>query len=192
MPHYSETLRLSAQELHPALLVNTHECSGTDEDPTFNMVLTGPFIVEYPSGFTIELAVLNRPHGMVQALLKSTHGRVVDRIEDVGRSLERDYELHWQDYRYTLCIKRVTIGTLTSANANMYNTIGGVLCPFCGSDDLFTGTMQLREPSPGRAKQDVKCCACRACWEDLYVLEGINQEADTWEPPAEADTVIMD
>ena len=49
---------------------------------------------------------------------------------------------------------------------------GGVRCPFCGSDDISGGPVEVEA---GCAWQNVDCLACDEQWQDLYRLASIER-----------------
>jgi len=60
---------------------------------------------------------------------------------------------------------------LTEADARAYVAGGGSLCPYCGSDDLEAGRIEV---DSGGAWQDVECAGCRRLWREVFALTGID------------------
>ena len=43
----------------------------------------------------------------------------------------------------------------------------GLFCPFCGSDDIGGGFVNIET---GEASQEMSCTRCNGRWQDLYKL----------------------
>jgi len=56
---------------------------------------------------------------------------------------------------------------LSDEQKRKYLSIGGVLCPYCGSDDIQGESMEINE---GEAAQEVNCNDCDGQWYDIYAL----------------------
>lgn len=56
---------------------------------------------------------------------------------------------------------------MTPEQREKYIAQGGVRCPYCGSEDLDGGSVQIDR---GTASQDITCLDCGKEWEDTYVL----------------------
>jgi len=66
---------------------------------------------------------------------------------------------------------RVTVQeVLTQEQVNQYVRNGGVGCPFCGSDNLDGGSVEI---DAGGASQFLACLDCGQSWDDQYALCGI-------------------
>jgi hypothetical protein len=59
-----------------------------------------------------------------------------------------------------------------------YLKTGGVICPFCKSQDIEGGAVEINE---GTAQQDVACISCDGAWRDIYRLEAV----ETIEEPSQ-------
>ena len=55
-------------------------------------------------------------------------------------------------------------------NRRKYIEGGGVACPFCGSENIEGGSVEI---DCGFANQNVGCADCGAEWLDYYVLNGV-------------------
>ena len=74
---------------------------------------------------------------------------------------------------------------LKSANKARYLENGGVRCPFCDSDDLEGGFIEVDE---GGACQEVRCLACERRWRDSYKLVDV-EEIEEEKPHEEKNSV---
>jgi|HubBroStandDraft_4_1064222.scaffolds.fasta_scaffold2483032_1 hypothetical protein len=62
---------------------------------------------------------------------------------------------------------------LSDEQKQQYLLIGGVRCPYCGSEDIQGESVEI---NAGEAVQEVNCNACDGQWYDIYALvrvEGI-------------------
>ncbi len=55
-----------------------------------------------------------------------------------------------------------------------YIEMGGIFCPYCGSDDLKTDPISFAES--GDFLQDVHCKSCKKRWTDQYKLTWVFEE----------------
>jgi DNA-directed RNA polymerase subunit RPC12/RpoP len=62
---------------------------------------------------------------------------------------------------------------LTKKERAAYLKAGGVKCPYCGSDDIKGGFIEVIWES---AYQPVRCLACDKRWTDVYTLTRIDEE----------------
>jgi len=58
----------------------------------------------------------------------------------------------------------------SEAACQRYVEQGGVSCPYCGSDQLEGGSVEI---DGAFANQEVRCLVCRQDWTDEYKLVGI-------------------
>ena len=56
-----------------------------------------------------------------------------------------------------------------------YIRSGGVKCPYCGSEEIEGGSIEIDE---GRAVQSITCLNCDKFWDDIYSLSGIHDEEE--------------
>jgi len=56
---------------------------------------------------------------------------------------------------------------LNENEVKQYVQAGGVKCPFCGSEDVEGGSMDV---DTGYVSQEVTCLECDSTWNDLYKL----------------------
>ena len=59
---------------------------------------------------------------------------------------------------------------ISKMQRDRYLKQGGVRCPFCNSEKISGGSMELEA---GAAYQDIGCCDCKRIWQDVYTLDGI-------------------
>jgi transcription elongation factor Elf1 len=59
---------------------------------------------------------------------------------------------------------------LTREQIAAYIATGGTKCPFCGSEDIEGGSVQV---DAGSAWQHVDCKGCGEAWDDVYTLAWI-------------------
>jgi|ERR1039458_7146311 hypothetical protein len=64
---------------------------------------------------------------------------------------------------------------LTNEQKKQYLANEGVVCPFCQSDDVVSGSV---ETDSGYATQDITCNVCDEEWTDVYTLTGVETDAD--------------
>jgi transposase-like protein len=62
--------------------------------------------------------------------------------------------------------------TLTEENIKEYTDYGGIICPYCGSQDITGQDVEIDE---GVASQEVDCSNCDKTWTDQYDLVGIRE-----------------
>lgn len=62
--------------------------------------------------------------------------------------------------------------------AQKYLKDQGARCPFCGSEDVEGGFVEI---DCRRAYQKVRCNACNQAWHDGYTLDSVMFEADEGE-----------
>ena len=60
--------------------------------------------------------------------------------------------------------------SLTRTQERKYLKEGGVRCPFCDSNNISGGTLDM---GAGATYQDVTCDSCQRAWTDVYELTGI-------------------
>jgi hypothetical protein len=66
-----------------------------------------------------------------------------------------------------------TNGELTEQQIKEYAAAGGVKCPFCGSDQIGGGFVNIEA---GQAWQRVSCLKCEKPWNDIYQLQTVEIE----------------
>lgn len=55
---------------------------------------------------------------------------------------------------------------------NRYLKIGGIKCPYCGSDDIFTSVADI---DGTRAWQNNNCKGCEKEWTDVFALIDVEE-----------------
>ena len=74
---------------------------------------------------------------------------------------------------------------LTAAAAAEYVDRGYSRCPFCKSEEIEGGSLEV---DGNHAWQEVICSACDAAWRDIYRLVGVyDEDADREFHPEKAD-----
>lgn len=79
-------------------------------------------------------------------------------------------------YKDNYILKSFNIDDEDTANTSTedYLRLGGCICPFCKSRDLFTkGSPELQESG---VEQNVGCEACGKEWTEEYALTGFTEE----------------
>lgn len=61
-------------------------------------------------------------------------------------------------------------GKLTQEQVAAYVKASGAACPYCGSQQIEGGNVQV---DCGGAQQEITCNHCRAQWTDAYTLDGV-------------------
>ncbi len=61
--------------------------------------------------------------------------------------------------------------SLTKKAIKKYVENKGLVCPYCGSRELHTGTID--NPDVATFSQNIKCLTCEKEWDDAYTLTGI-------------------
>ena len=77
-----------------------------------------------------------------------------------------------------------TVETLTPQRVKAYCQGGGIICPFCESDNIEG--QSAAEVNEGLTTQEVRCLDCGQEWEDVSVLSGIYHE------PTRSSTIYGD
>ncbi len=62
--------------------------------------------------------------------------------------------------------------SLTEDQQKKYVSSGGVRCPYCGSDDIEGGFVEI---NAGGAEQELVCNACQKKWRNVYQLVHIEE-----------------
>lgn len=62
---------------------------------------------------------------------------------------------------------------LTRKQKQMYLKKGGVACPFCESEDIEGGFVEIDE---GYVTQGMNCVSCGRRWNDVYKLKAVDVE----------------
>jgi len=62
---------------------------------------------------------------------------------------------------------------IDSRAINDYIKSGGVICPYCGSEDIEGGFINI---NIGEAFQEITCHSCDKRWTDIYKLIWIEEE----------------
>jgi len=73
------------------------------------------------------------------------------------------------------CGQGINIRALTKKERNAYLKDTKGCCPFCKSNDIVGGPVEIGKNS---AFQSVSCTDCGRDWQDIYTLTGV-QETDT-------------
>ena len=66
--------------------------------------------------------------------------------------------------------KKATNAASEKELAQKYVQAGGVKCPFCDSQDIEGGSVEI---DSGRAYQKVSCHKCGKAWHDGYTLDSL-------------------
>lgn len=61
---------------------------------------------------------------------------------------------------------------ITEEQRKKYLKEGGVNCPFCGSEDIEGGHIDI---DAGGAWQHITCLNCEKRWNDMYVLTDVEE-----------------
>lgn len=63
---------------------------------------------------------------------------------------------------------------ITSEQEKKYIASGGVVCPFCGGEDIGGGFVNIEA---GTAWQHVTCGECDRAWTDVYKLDRVEVQS---------------
>lgn len=177
MSNFQYTLQLVPDEANN--IADIADTGGITDAPA-TQEIAGPYMHEYPTGYTIEVTIINRTPLMVRALLKNPGGHIVDRIEDEGRDIIRDYDLSHYDDNYTLSLVRAANPAPNEIAVLNFIESGGKRCIFCGSEEMRSS---LGRVADGTAMFTRQCFSCMGSWQVKYQMLEI--DADTWTPPTQ-------
>ena len=62
---------------------------------------------------------------------------------------------------------------LTKEQKEHYLKHHAAICPFCGSNDISGGSMEVEATE---AWQNITCCDCHETWRDVYKLSFVETE----------------
>jgi hypothetical protein len=94
----------------------------------------------------------------------SSTGRVW--VEGGGEYFPSVFDLRWVEFVPATLPDSVP---RTPATQEMYLDSGGIRCPFCGSEAIYTGNTHLHT---GCLDQEIHCDECHTSWYDQYTLTG--------------------
>lgn len=177
MARFHKTLLLPGNEI-TAMMEHIEE--GQIEDQPGDMVIGGPYEMQYDNGYSIRVWIVNSDPITIHAGVYDNAGHMVHHLDDCGGSLDQDYSFDCDADTYELTVVRAAHTVLVDAEVEVYLEQGGVRCPCCGSDDLHQGKVRT---DASIAWCRVECCSCGARWKDQYSLTGISREADDFDPP---------
>ena len=177
MSNFQHTIIMAPDEANS--IADIADTGGIGNAPATE-IIAGPYTHEYPTGYTIEVTVINRSPLMVRALLKNPAEQIVDRVEDEGRDIIRDYDLSHYDNTYTLSIVRQASREPNDSAVLNFVETGGKRCIFCGSEEMHSS---LGPVENGAAVFTINCFSCMGTWQAKYKLTEIDN--DTWTAPTE-------
>ena len=167
---YIKSLLLPGNEITAVEeMIQEGQIPAQDED----LPLGGPYEAVFDNGFKVKIWAINSDPPHVEAILLDDDDNVMVHNDHVDGTIDQDYVFSHSGDTYRLTVTRAANTVLTPQEHALYVERGGVRCPFCGSDDLHTSTIQT---DAAIAWGRVSCCACAAEWDDQYQLTGIRVE----------------